>query len=275
MKNFFLILCCFLVITSCEKIHREVPGLQAEYFKGTAVYELAKAVRNDDISKIKKILKDKTLDLNARDKKNGCTILMYTVYYSKNEAVKILLENGANPNVSDNRYDQNALILAIEKKGKYTDCETELIELLIKYGGDVNSKQEYRFTMDNGGIDQANASAVAIASSGGCLNIVKLLVDRGAKCSLEKDSTNTAITSAILQGNLDIVKYFIVDKKVDVPKYAFIRPDNKGQPTIYVTVEMSLIEESYEGDVKNQKLKQEILNYLEKKRKLNALEKSK
>ena len=248
---------------SCEKVQTEVPGLKAEYFKGTAVYEIAQALRYDDTLKIKKILENKTLDLNTRDKHNGCTILMYAVYYSKNEAVKILLENGADPNISDYRHDENAMILAIKKKGKYSDCKTELIELLIKFGGDVNSKQEYKHTMDNGGFDQANSSALAIASGQGCLNIVKLLVDRGAKCSIENDSTNTAITSALLQDNLDIVKYFFIDEEVEIPKYAFIRPDSKGRLKILVTIEMFLNEQRYDGNPKNQKLKQEILKYLE------------
>lgn len=269
-KAYIISLLLSITIGSCQKID-EMAGWKVEYFKGTPVYELAAAIKNDDLKQVEKLLRQKAFDINTRDNNYGNTVLTYATVYSKNEAIKMLLENGADPNLADTRYNETALILAVKNTRNnsgesYDNCNTEIIELMIKYGGNVNTKQQFNYTSTNGGAVSANTSLLGIASQNGCLNVVKLLVEHGADINFGTESEpNHIILSALYQNNLDIVKYLIVDKKAKVSPVLFTRPANGTTPAQNVSIESYLTDQDYVKDSDEFNLRQEIIDYLQNK----------
>ena len=73
----------------------------------------------------------KGVDINYRDK-NGITALLSACHWGNNEIAEILLQNGADPNLSSNtnNFFTNPLLSACFKKN------TELTIMLLKYGAD-------------------------------------------------------------------------------------------------------------------------------------------
>lgn len=68
-----------------------------KYFAEGGERELATAIYNNDIRKIRRMIADSIVNLNTSGK-SGFHYLLYAIYVEKYEVVKILLENGANPN---------------------------------------------------------------------------------------------------------------------------------------------------------------------------------
>lgn len=85
----------------------------------TALLYAAKRSFNDTI----KHLIDKGADVNARSKKKGVTALMLAAVWDNTELAKLLLEQGADPKVTD-AFGRTARLLA-EKKG-----HSDIVELL-------------------------------------------------------------------------------------------------------------------------------------------------
>ena len=70
--------------------------------------------------------------MNAKDKR-GTTALMYAAAYGSAEAVKVLLDAGADVN-SRNAFDATALMWSVNDSGK--------VALLLAKGADVNAKSK-------------------------------------------------------------------------------------------------------------------------------------
>ena len=207
-------------------------------------------------------MKNKNINIDFKDKKYGNTVLIYATTYKLKKSVKALLENGANPNLFDNYDKESAFVQAIENQSIYSkkkcnQCDSDIIELMIKYRADVNT-----IVKTNKGYGY---SILQLACENGCLNIVEKLVENGADINKSIDGAgNCAILSALIQDNLDIVKYLIIDKKAKVPKVLFKRVTNEDDDKNgeIVTVESLLIEKDYSDNLKNEKLKKEILEYI-------------
>ena len=80
-----------------------------------------------------KMMLEKGVDINAKEKKENWTALMLAALWGHAEIVKFLLEKGADVNAKD-REDQTALIVAA-KYGK-----TPIVKLLLEKGADVHVK---------------------------------------------------------------------------------------------------------------------------------------
>ena len=88
------------------------------------------AIRNNDLSAVKVQLGSG--DVNAKDKR-GTTPLMYAAAYGSADAVKILIEAGADVN-SKNAFDATALMWAVNDLDK--------VRLLLTKGADVNARSK-------------------------------------------------------------------------------------------------------------------------------------
>ncbi len=109
------------------------------------------------------------------------------------EAVKMLLDEGANPNTRDTGSGLTVLMIAAGRGNP------KLVRLLIDKGADV-------FACDS----KAGATALHKACQGGSLEVVKILVDNGAFINAVVVSTgHTALIEALWFKQADICKYLI------------------------------------------------------------------
>lgn len=182
---------------------------------------------NTDI--IKEYINNKEIDINTEY--CGCefnhTGLMYAAINGHYEVVKLLLENGANPNIKALN-GGTALILASAKKEN-----TNIINILLDYGSDINAMIEddkmtgvtslyyaaYNFfefnvkTLLERGADpnievivygQLETSPLIAAAAVGSYTSVKLLIEHGADINYKDSRGYTALDYAIDKGDSEI-----------------------------------------------------------------------
>ena len=133
------------------------------------------------------------------------------------EIIKLLLDNGANPNIKSNN-GSNALFWATEA-GHF-----EVVKLLINY---IDLNHEHlgmsaliysiyegyyeitKFLLDNGAI--INVTALIWAATKGRLEITRLLLDRGAKPNFEVSAFQPppAIIHAVIERHIDVIKLLL------------------------------------------------------------------
>lgn len=110
----------------------------------------------------------------SRTGPGGSTPLMYAVLYGDADAVRLLLDNGADPNAR-NEAGASALMWAVD--------DLEKTRLLLECGAEVNARSD----------DGRTALAIA-ASRVGSLAVVRLLLDSGADPSVRSPSYKGPLT---------------------------------------------------------------------------------
>lgn len=127
---------------------------------------------------------------------DGFTPLSLAAFFNETEIAKLLLENGANPNLqATNPSKVNALHSAVAKENY------DLCLLLIKYGINVNATQIQSVT------------ALHSAAHRGNLKIVKLLVENGAEINLKMNNGDTAISIAEKDKHKEVFDYLVEKSK--------------------------------------------------------------
>jgi ankyrin repeat protein len=180
-------------------------------------FELGKAANAGDITKVKELI-NKGADVNNTKGFNKTTPLMSAIMGGEKsiEAVKILLEKGANVNDKDSE-DMSPLLWAV-----YTGNVEEL-KLLISKGADVNAKNIHGMTPLLGaftlGSDGAKILAEPLINAGADVNVntrgvtpllialgkgmyetAKLLVNKGADVNANNEKGVTALMFALIGG---------------------------------------------------------------------------
>lgn len=206
MKRIVILFLLLLVVVSCNKIDRDKKIdknklLAADYrlFQDTPAWSLAKAVWDNDVAKIDEEIKKNPPILNYQERKYGNTLLHLSVYNGNYKGFKELLKLGANPNISDSMQCSSPLIVACES----FDDKTKYVEELIKYKADVN------YVECNSGKNKQKMyrTPLIAASVRGHLDIVKLLVENGAKVNYVSPDEGYALSAAT--GNCATVLYLL------------------------------------------------------------------
>jgi uncharacterized protein len=131
------------------------------------------------------------------------------------EAMKVLLEKGANVNVRDS-YGWTALMTAVsdghpeimnyvrylssafwEKNNPAKKDHTKVAALLLEKGADVNAR------------DEAGRTALIAASYDGKSKVVELLIEKGADVEAKSSDGSTALISAAGRGQTEVVKLLL------------------------------------------------------------------
>lgn len=268
MSKVFKIIAILIISTkiySCQ--YYNVPGFDLNNFKNTPLESLSKAVKNQDEEKIKELVKQGNLDLEYYDPEYGNTILMNAVANNLPRSVETLLKLGANPNQLSNLEKGSPttpLLVACRGSYKKDKCNTKVLELLIKYGGDVNFEIKGSESNANGFTDKFfyKETPLSLASRGGCLSVVKVLVESGADVNKDIQYPGyRAITEAIIQQNMEVAYYLIVDKKAEIPKYCLLLINGK-KKTVTDLINKKEGLPNFEKGTKNYKLGQKIKKYL-------------
>jgi hypothetical protein len=111
---FFTQLNCYKITSSFKRViysgHLQKPvdpekltlGSDRDYrvFQRTPVWDLAFALAVGDLGEVEELAKKHKNIINTPEPKYGTTLLSYAIRNGQKNAVQILLENGANPNVS-------------------------------------------------------------------------------------------------------------------------------------------------------------------------------
>lgn len=240
-----------------------LPGFDFKLFDSTPVSQLSKAVERQDIKSIEQILSDTTIKVDYQEPKFGHTLLMLAVANGKYESVKCLLEHGASPNLRvTSDINDNCMIIG----AKYGSCPDTLIyDLLLQYGGDINTIQ--RIDKTNSPNPSLVISTPLIEAIGSwCDEMVYYLLRHGANPNLYTQHEGYgAISEALILDQLDIASYLIHYKGIVIPKYILIRPALGNRQEQKLSITDLLNENHYEEGTENYRLKNEIIQYLASK----------
>lgn len=116
--------------------------------------------------------------------RDGFTPLSLAAFFNQMEIAKLLLENGADPNLSaTNPSKVNALHSAVAKENY------DLCKILLEKGADPDAVQ------------MQNVTALHSAAHRGNLQLVELLIQNGASIELKMDNGDTALSIAKRDGH--------------------------------------------------------------------------
>jgi len=155
----------------------------------------------------------------------GETALIAEALFGRTEAVKLLLEAGADIHAKDDR-GQTALHVPLDINSNYGIYRPskDTIQLLLAKGADVNLK------------DKTGRTPLHLAAESADADIVKLLLDKGAKVDEKDDESGfTALHYAARIGNKDAAELLIAsgtdinakDKQGQTPLYLAVNSDSK------------------------------------------------
>jgi ankyrin repeat protein len=257
MRNFLLGLSCFwgaLLITSCNQSY--LPGFDFASFEETPVEDLAEAVENDDPEDVTAFVVQNANLIDYQDSEFGHTLLFLAVVNHKFSAAKALLDHGADLSVKSFSDSSNVLMTLCSGYSDET-CDTAMLSLLLHYNPDLNS---YRYD------SQGNQISILFESSQRalvCLSFIKMLVRNGADVNYwpQNRAELSPVAAALLVNRLDIVRYYLIDCKAEVPSYVTLRPEREGVNTP-ISITQMLNEQDYSRDPAQQRIKGEILTYL-------------
>jgi hypothetical protein len=146
--------------------------------------QLSQAIKDNDIEKTTRLLKNKSIDIDHKDKSNN-TVLHLAVTIS-NRMVELLLKNKAKVN-TENDDQETALHIAISSNLS-TKTKLKIVELLIDSDVKINKK-------DNNG-----NTALHLATIETDHQLVEKLLEEDAKTNIKNDNNNKPI---------DIINKFI------------------------------------------------------------------
>lgn len=153
--------------------------------------QLMTALRDGDTVLLKKLVKEEPKAVNVKGP-GGATPLMYAVLYGDPDAVRLLLEAEANPNAT-NEAGATALMWAVD--------DLEKTRLLLQAKAHVEARS-----------DDGRTPLLSATGRPGCSEVVKLLLDHGAKPSVMAHSyrgPTTPLRQAADLGDEAVVRLLI------------------------------------------------------------------
>lgn len=191
-------------------------------FKDTLAWELAKAVKDQDTSKIKEIAKESPTLLDYQEPNYGLTPLIWATGMTKYSSVKTLLECGANPNIVSKMYKTYGEETALSTAAQYPwtnvlgSKNPKYVKLLLEYGADPN----WTYTGSEYGI--VPGTSILMESIGYGFEKTKALVEGGADINYKTKFGRTAAIEALISGSgyslsdVRYAHYLIFERKASI-----------------------------------------------------------
>lgn len=207
-----------------------VPEIKSlDIWKNTKSFKLAKAVRSENIGKIKKIIKNEPDLIDYQEEIYGASMLIWAVGNEKYKSAEALLECGCNPDLWT-KDGKTALFVAsgfswIDTKAK---TDPQYVNLLLSYNADPNINYIGLEPIydDNGKVTYkgGDLGISPLINSIGCgIEKTKALVEGGADINHKTDTGITAAVRALTAGGGSVLLerreyayYLIVEKNADV-----------------------------------------------------------
>ncbi len=147
------------------------------------------AATTGNARRLKTILGQSRVRVNQANEEEGFTPLGLAAFFGHPEAVKVLLEHGADVNLKPgSRFANTALDAAVA--GNHTD----VVRILLTAGGDANVRSA------------GNATSLHKAAQHGNLDVVRMLLDHGADPSAVRDGGHTPADDASEKGHSAVVE---------------------------------------------------------------------
>ena len=190
MKSLYYVIIIFLLLSSCREIivdKTRLKGWDYRLFQETPAWELAKAVQDGRVSRIKSIIQEDSTLINYQEPRFGETLLMLAIWNDDYKSFITLLENNANVNIYDTYDGTSAIILTCEYNlGK------KYVEKLLEYGANPNDIEvgerragnNTRYTPLRGAVENGN------------IETVKLLLQAGADVNYYDEFGTCALKQA-------------------------------------------------------------------------------
>ena len=153
-----------------------------------AVVKLMTALRNGNRREFNRALRENPKSVNAQGQ-NGWTPIMYAALYGDGEAIRLLLDKGANPN-AQNSDGATALM--------YTTDDAEKTRLLLDHGANPNLRSG----------EGRTALLIAVGRTGS-YSAVKLLLDKGADAKVRLPDGRGALALAISARDADLLQLLL------------------------------------------------------------------
>jgi len=254
----------FLLSLNLCKCQTYSPGFDFTLFNDTPVSELAHAVENENITRIMECVLQKKMNINYQEPKFGNSVLQLALQNNKLLSTQKLLSLGADPNLRS-LIDNSTPFLDFCKYSYDINKAPEILSLLIQHGADINSEQIQQIKNSAGQLFTYRRTALEYTCSFGTVDLVRILIDSGAKLDVyPKDGERSIIATALDNNSLSILKYLLIEKKVAIPNYISIR-----QLDAHTFKKMTLTQLLYERpsspNKNEEKTKAEILAFLENK----------
>lgn len=251
MKNTLINILILVLLSECSKGQNNMLGNDVNLYKGTKIWQLAKAVELENIAKIITICDKEKALLQFQEPRFGQTILQWAVYTDHYYSAKVLLEMGADPNKQS--YDGTSAFIHACNKNKVSDYA----KLLLKYGANVNAVAKPD-TAKAGYVQQLKTPLVAAANSN--IEIVMLLVEAGADINYIGPQWQSALHEACNFDRIDVIKYLVIGKKADITKPLYVKINGDSLYLHHLLRELRFPLESEEH-----KVKMEVVEYLKEK----------
>jgi len=257
MRSYILSVVFLILNLSCSS-QDNLTGRDVRLYENTPVWQAAVAIRDKDYARLRKILAGKPASFaDFRETRFMQSLLYWAVYRDDLEATKILADAGADPNLK--AYDStSAFIHAAGKAGT-----SEYLRVLLKHGGNVNAVADIR--------GPQHQRTPLIAAAYVSLENVKLLADAGADVNFVHSvpygdpaagamRNQSALISACMMSQIDIVEYLIFEKKVKFDYVFGTTYNGKPHSILYYLREMT-----FKLDSEDHKKKMRLVDFLKSK----------
>ena len=219
----------------------KLTGDDYRLFYNTPVWHLAKAVRSENLSEIKRICKEANIDVNYQESIYGQTLLILTIKNHHYNSCKTLLELGADPN-RQNSYDGTSAMVEAAGIFNHNGDNTQFLKLLLSHGGNPNDEEK-------GVRREGNSTRWTPLLKACCdikqfrayvspINKVKLLVETGADVNHKNEFGFFPLKEAFIFENYDVVLY-LLEKGANYNEVLFDRSIyGKGGKKAYIADEL-------------------------------------
>lgn len=197
-------------------------------FRDTPAWDLAAAVRWQNVGRIKAIIKKDPDLLNYQDPHYGATLLLWAVGTEKYRSAETLLQLGADPEIASTHDGSTPLYVAAGYSwvDRFAKKNPRYVELLLQYGADPNNVSFVGHSVpDSFNIVEPSTSPL-MNSIGTGIEKTKALVDAGADINHKTKSGRTAAIYALRERHTpEYAHYLIVEQGATVSEPYYPRPD--------------------------------------------------
>lgn len=198
-----------LLFVSCIGHEKDYLGDDIELWKDTEAWDFAKCISKGKFEKAEKILEENHLDVDFREPKFGETLLSWAIFNDNIDAVKFLIDHGANPNLHNTYNGESPMTNAA---GEFNSIE--MLKYLLAHGGDPNDyvKEDEKLT------GWRSPKTPLIAAAFISLEKTKMLIEAGADPNFSVEPGYTPLVSAERKLLPDVLEFLYFECQADYSK---------------------------------------------------------
>ncbi|KWW26849.1 MAG: ankyrin [bacterium P3] len=215
MKKYSLLI--LMVLSACIGGEENYLGYNIELWKDTEVWDFANCISKGNFKKAERLLGQNQININFKESKFGETLLHWAVMNDNLDAVKFLVNHGANPNAHDTYNGQSPISIAASEFNSI-----EILNYLLAHGGNPNDYVKESEVLSY----ERSLETPLIGAAFISLEKTKRLVAAGADVNFAVKPGYTAFYNAAISKHKDILAYLIYTCKMDYTKTFVVTVDN-------------------------------------------------